>query len=242
MFNFKPYFFEIVQNTNKEIKKIWDNSKKYPAISLFSKKQQNGKGRGKKIWLSTCGDLTCSFLISKKLQVTNVGRISITAGLSVYEGLQNVYPNIPFKIKWPNDIYLNKKKLGGILIESSINKYSVEYFIIGIGINIVTSPKQLTYETIKISDFSKIIDPKLIFFSLEKSISTNFKLLFNKKFNFIKHRWLKKSINYGKNITIKKDNKVIHGKFLSLDDYGSIIMENNEKKKVTITQGELSSE
>ena len=103
-------------------------------------KSKERKGRKGRVWKSKVGDLTCSILIKKKLDISEMGRINIiivSIIINIFEdlGLNNV------KFKWPNDIIINKKKIAGILIETSVSNNTVTQFIIGIGVNIKSRPK-----------------------------------------------------------------------------------------------------
>ena len=78
------------------------------------------------------------------------------------------------KIKWPNDLYLDEKKLGGILVETSILNEKVNYFLFGVGINLVSNPKNLSYPTTSLSNFSKKISPLKLFLEISKTITNNY--------------------------------------------------------------------
>ena len=60
------------------------------------------------------------------------------------------------------------KKLGGILIETTITKKEIDFFIIGIGINIKSSPKHLDYETVSLTDLGVVVEPISLFLKLLK--------------------------------------------------------------------------
>ena len=76
------------------------------------------------------------------------------------------------KIKWPNDLYLDEKKLGGILVETSILR-KVNYFLFGVGINLVSNPKNLSYPTTSLVNFKKI-SPLKLFLEISKTITNNY--------------------------------------------------------------------
>ena len=160
---FLIYYLDKVDSTNIKIKKISEQNSNEENIALLAHNQTNGKGRSNNYWISNFGDLTCSFLIKKKIEVNKLGQINILISVSIIEALKKIFPNLIIKIKWPNDLYIGNKKIGGILLESQINKNFVNYFIVGLGINIVTSPKIKKYETTKISDYIENIDLKKIF-------------------------------------------------------------------------------
>ena len=156
--------------------------------------------------------------------------------LSIYNTLREIgIKNL--KIKWPNDIYVNKNKISGILVENIIHNKKIKKTIIGIGININQKKFSNNIATSIINEINKEIDKDLILESLLKNIrkeygkikninSYNFssykKLLFGykKKLNFISDRQPFK----GEIIDVKKNGKLvllIDNKILNFE-YGSI--------------------
>lgn len=98
--------------------------------------QKAGKGQGGNSWESEPGkNITCSivlypFFIEARSQFI----ISQLVSLSVIKTLERIIPNT--SIKWPNDIYVGDKKIGGILIENILNGKCIDKCIIGIGLNV----------------------------------------------------------------------------------------------------------
>ena len=82
-------------------------------------------------------------MINKDFEVNEIGKINIWFSLTLLSLLKKKFPKKQFKIKWPNDIYLEEKKLAGILIETNIQKNKIRNLIIGLGINFVSSPMNL---------------------------------------------------------------------------------------------------
>ena len=81
-FLFDFYFFKKLINTNNELKKINKYSKKQN-IALFTVEQTEGRGRVDRKWISTIGDLTCSYLINKDFEVNEIGKINIWFSLTL---------------------------------------------------------------------------------------------------------------------------------------------------------------
>ena len=105
--------------------------KKSKNIALLALLQKNGRGRTSKKWISEEGDLTCSFLLNFQTSVNKLGQINLWFINKVFSVLKALNPDLNLKIKWPNDLYLGEKKLGGILVETSILKGKVNYFLFG---------------------------------------------------------------------------------------------------------------
>ena len=151
---FDFYFYKSLDNTNDKIKELSLSQKSKSHLALFSKEQNNGRGRKNRLWISEKGDLTCSFLIKNKLNPKDIGKIN----LIVVHSLINIFKKIGIKnleFKWPNDIFIKKKKIAGVLIETNINKGQINKLIIGIGINVVSKDLSLDINCISLSDLKK---------------------------------------------------------------------------------------
>lgn len=121
----KKYYFEVLDSTNDKAKRFNAKEKDYV---IYTNKQLNGRGQYDRKWVSNTG-LTFSIILDEYNELYS--KIVPIAILKYFEKKK-----IKTKIKTPNDIYLNGRKLGGILIENifSDNKYIKT--IIGIGLNI----------------------------------------------------------------------------------------------------------
>jgi len=104
-FLFDFYFFKKLINTNNELKKINKHSKKKKNIGLFTVEQTKGRGRVDRKWISTIGDLTCSYLINKDFEINEIGKINIWFSLTLLSLLKKKFPKKDFKINCQNDIY-----------------------------------------------------------------------------------------------------------------------------------------
>lgn len=96
--------------------------------------QTQGRGRGSNQWSDQNGDqLLSSWLF--KLKQAPQPILSPLIGLSLYQSLKNTFPDMPLSLKAPNDIYLQDKKLAGILIES-LAQGDQYFLVVGLGLNV----------------------------------------------------------------------------------------------------------
>ena len=225
---FNYYFYKSLNNTNNEIKRININNNSKSNLAIFSLEQKKGRGRSGNSWKSSKGDLTCSFLINKVFEIKNIGQINILVVFKLLSVLNELYPGLDFKFKWPNDLYLDNRKLGGILIETVIKKEKIFQIVFGIGVNFISSPETKEYKTVCLNEFSNNSNPLNFFlnFSLEFSKSledfnkNNFQLMCNELTNKIKIS--------EKLVRIKQHKKILTGKFIKIDKLGSILLKNNQ--------------
>ncbi len=225
--NFEYFFLETVSSTNGEIKKIYNAQSSKNSLALFSNSQLHGKGRSENKWISKPGDFTASYLLNENFTTLSLGQLNIVVSVTILKAIKTLYKNIPFKLKWPNDIIVNDKKIGGILLESKIHRDVVEFIIIGLGLNIISSPNDKKYKTTKISDYSNYIDNKYLF-KLVGDLLIKYVGEFKREgFDFFQDEWIKNSRDVGKFVNIKSNKKSYYGKFLNIDDQGSLILQIN---------------
>ena len=231
---FDLYFYKSINNTNdklKEIKFLNPNRN----ISLFSAYQSIGKGRSGKVWLSGNGDLTCSFLINQSVSFKDIGKINIIFVNILFNFFKNFKIKYPIKYKWPNDIKINDRKISGILIETFSNIKNIESFIVGIGINLISSPKIDSNKTLSLSKLNINIEPIDAFFLLQKEVTYLFS-----EFNNLDFLSLSKNLNLNfyenkKELNIKVNDKLISGTFKEINSRGELILDtyNNNNKKIS---------
>ena len=101
----------------------------------FAGKQTHGRGQRGNEWVSNDSDLTFSLLWRTNREMNALAGCSLIIAIAIAESLNYEFPQCDFKVKWPNDIMLNNKKVAGILIETTRIK-DVNNVVIGIGINL----------------------------------------------------------------------------------------------------------
>ena len=182
--------------------------------------------------------MTCSFLLSSETTVNKLGQVNLWFINKVFTVLKKLNPELNIKIKWPNDIYLEEKKLGGILVETTILNEKVNYFLFGIGINLISNPKNQTYPTTSLANFSKNISPIKLFLEISKILSTNFYEIKNSSLLTINYNFLKKFKDFEKIIKIKFKKKTLEGKFSSITHNGELVLI-TKKRNLIINFGEM---
>ncbi len=109
---------------------------------IITENQTAGRGQRGNVWESEPNtNLTFSLILSPKfLKITEQFKLNVAITVGITDMLQNY---LPVQIKWSNDIYTQSKKIGGILIENTIQQNFIQHAIIGIGLNI----NQLSFNT-----------------------------------------------------------------------------------------------
>ena len=127
----KIHKFDSLESTNTYLKDHIHDYNNHDVVFTFN--QTKGHGRTNRIWTSNNDSLTFSILFKDQFIYDNFESLSIISATSVYQILSKRLKNV--KIKWPNDIIVNDKKICGILLETRISS-KIEGLILGIGLNV----------------------------------------------------------------------------------------------------------
>ncbi|HEX9311091.1 MAG TPA: biotin--[acetyl-CoA-carboxylase] ligase [Gemmatimonadaceae bacterium] len=107
-----------------------------PAGTLvIANEQTAGRGRGGKSWQSSPGAGLWLTLIERPAESSGLGVLSLRVGLAAAEALDR-FASEPIRLKWPNDLYVDRGKLAGILVEARWREQAVEWVAIGLGVNV----------------------------------------------------------------------------------------------------------
>ena len=136
MAGFILHYYSTVDSTNN-FAAISDKQSKLPnKTAIMAEYQSKGKGQYQNKWESERGkNILLSLFVIPNLEIQNQFLLSCATALSIKDTV-SYFLNVNAKIKWPNDIYVKKKKIAGILIENSISGKNISRSIIGIGLNI----------------------------------------------------------------------------------------------------------
>jgi len=134
------HLFSAVGSTNDVARRLADAGE--PAGTLvLADEQLAGRGRGVRAWSSPPGvGLWCSFLYSGAPSA-EVERLPIRVALAIAEALGPWVGN-DLRVKWPNDLYLGGRKLGGILCEASWDGHRLGHVVVGVGLNILQAEEE----------------------------------------------------------------------------------------------------
>ncbi len=142
--NFANQVVEVCDSTNDIAKKLAENN--FPHGTWISSLAQSlGRGRLGRKWQSSEGNLYLSVILrieKKKLW----SWIPLAIAVGVTNCFKDLFPEIPIKIKWPNDLWVGNAKLGGILCEGSGFQEN-PFIVAGIGLNCIHSPEDLGRST-----------------------------------------------------------------------------------------------
>ncbi len=237
--DFKFIFLDKTDSTNEYAKRLVQNGEKQNSF-ILAETQSKGKTTKKdKVWYSPKGNMFLTITLSIK-QEKDFPSLSFISGLSVAQCVDKIKnTSDTLSIKWPNDILFNMQKICGILIEKED-----DVAIIGIGLNVKTSPeKNLTvYPTTSLKENNIDIEAKDIAIEILHNLVNNINTFEQSGFEEIINLIKPFIFNLNKKIYIRFNNELFEGIFSGIKDNGGLIltMPNGEIK--TFISGELSKE
>ncbi len=232
------YVFDTIDSTNTYAKQLL--MEHCPEGTLVvSNHQTSGRGRaGHSFYSPADTGVYFSIVLRPNLQFQSMLKVTLAAAVSVCEAIETL-TNVSPSIKWVNDIFIDHKKIAGILTEATTDfeTQTVDTVVVGIGINChpTSFPKE-------IQDIAGSIDAD----GLERNqlVSHIYQRMMYWKdhldSNALMEAYRSRSIVIGKEIeyTVNTQKKV--GRVLSIDDHGNLILEDTNKNTTTIVSGEIS--
>ena len=147
----RVYYFEEIDSTQNFAQNIAADKKENGTI-IIAEKQTSGRGRLDRKWTSPKGGIWFSLIIHPKFDVSSSTLIPILSAVALSKSIKSVL-DIETEVKWPNDITMNGKKVAGVLVDASFQTNSIDYLILGIGINFDIDAKKLEKRLTKTPNF-----------------------------------------------------------------------------------------
>jgi BirA family transcriptional regulator, biotin operon repressor / biotin---[acetyl-CoA-carboxylase] ligase len=211
---------------------------------VLTEEQTAGKGRMERRWLSPAyKNLLFSILLRPGLPVEKVFTLTMILGLAII-GEIKAKDRLDVMIKWPNDLCINQKKVGGILTEFSIRDKGLEYVILGLGLNVNWMPEKgdgLIYPATSIfAESGRMISRNSLFSGILKRFEGYYREVLSGKEGGLYKRWDHLSAVIGRDVEIISQDKVITGKVLKIDRQGALILKDDNGEEKRILSGDVS--
>lgn len=138
------YFFPVVGSTNDEALRLAEAGAPEGAL-VVADAQSAGRGRAGRGWHTPPGT-ALAFSVILRPGVGHLSRVALLGGLAAAEAIEAV-AGLRATLKWPNDVWVNGRKVAGVLAESSLQEATVAHVVLGVGVNVNAGPPpDSTYE------------------------------------------------------------------------------------------------
>jgi len=239
----KIIFYPEIDSTNIQAKAIANQGTAEGTV-IIADYQTQGQGRLKRKWISPPGkNLLFSIILSPPISVEEAFSMTLLTSLAVCKSLIQLFV-LNAKIKWPNDIYINQRKICGILTEASTVQKKLNWIVIGVGLNVnvdFSGNQELKEIATSIKmETGNIQNRKLIFCQILEEMDRLYQSFLAGNFNLIKEEWLKYSLILGKTVRVFSNNFEETGVAETIDETGALILLTPEGERKKIIAGEVS--
>lgn len=212
---------ETTTSTNSDARKLAENADFGP-LWITAQQQIGGRGRNGRNWTSPKGNFYGSCLFPTQLPTQLKSLYSFVAALAVYDTLSEIYPDGDFRLKWPNDLLLNSAKIAGLLLETG-QTHSQSWVIVGIGINLLSHPQDVSYPAISLSSvFESSLDPERTLAGLSENFEIWKTKFETQGFEPIRKVWLKRALNVPGRVTVRLPDETFSGDAIDLESDGAL--------------------
>ncbi|MFH1773797.1 MAG: biotin--[acetyl-CoA-carboxylase] ligase [Methanobacteriota archaeon] len=228
---FKIERFYEVDSTNDIAKQLAADGAPEGTV-VISEIQRKGRGRREREWFSPKGGVWMSIILRPKVSPSRASSLTLVAGLAVAKTLSGLY-NLKCKLKWPNDVLINEKKVCGVLTEISAEIDKINYVVAGIGINanidIGSFPGEFrdAATTLKNELNRDILRDELVKQLLEE-LEKLYKIFQKQGFSKLKEEWKKSASTIGRKVRIITDSRTIEGIARDIGENGELFVEAQE--------------
>ncbi|HEX7467490.1 MAG TPA: biotin--[acetyl-CoA-carboxylase] ligase [Methanobacterium sp.] len=235
------HYFKEVNSTNDVARELAENGAEEGAI-VIAESQRSGKGRRGKKWISPSGGLWMTIILRPNVPPTKAPQLTLVTGVAVAKTLNEEY-DLDVGIKWPNDILIGDKKVCGILTEVKADMGTIDYVLVGIGIDLnfdvdIFPPKLREGATSLKMELKREIQGA----TLVQRFLQNFEVTYNQfkegKFPDILREWRRLSKTIGSYVEVHKKGRTVRGYAVGINKDGILILELDDGTLRKVISGE----
>ncbi len=220
--------YETVDSTNTLASELAEEGATEGTV-VVADSQVRGRGRLGRPWVSPSGvNVYMSIVLRPDMKPKDATLLTIMASVGCATALRRA-TDLDITIKWPNDLMVSEKKLGGILIETRVAREKIEYAITGIGIN-VNMDSDVLPDVVKEVATSIKMETGRVFSRAEiikevlNEINDWYNVLKEKRHSELLSCWKQLTSTLGRNVEIVLDNETLQGLAESITDEGMLIV------------------
>lgn len=241
---FSVQFIDETDSTNRELWRMIDAGPvPVEGLALQAGHQTAGRGMGDNRWMSEPDqNLTVSILLKPVfLPPARQFFLNKSVATGVRNALSALCPDKVFKIKWPNDIIADNRKIAGTLIENRIMGQTYELSIVGVGVNVNQTrfPADLPNPTSLALLCNKSFSVRECLNHLLFHTGKQYDRLAKGHFDDLDREYLHHLLGYGQRVRFTKEGDVFEARITGVDEYGKIILQHHSGKREAYAMKEV---
>ncbi len=238
--------FAETTSTNDVVEKLARDGAKEGAV-VFAEAQKKGRGRMGRPWLSPPGQgLWFSVLLRPLLRPQAATQLVVAAAVALTRAIRSQTDLMPV-IKWPNDILIRGRKLGGILTELSAELDHVRHVVLGIGLDVNLVPADYPSDLRRLATSLKIetgrhLDRAELAAAALEALDADYARIGSAEFPALADEWEEQCATLGRNVRIQVGTRLVEGVAEALDEDGALLVRTQHGRLERVVSGDVACE
>lgn len=228
--------YDRLDSTNSEALRLARAGETGP-VWIVTQEQTAGRGRRGREWMSARGNLAASVLIREAIRPQAAATLGFAASLATCHACRDLARGMDFKVKWPNDVLAEGRKVAGILLESESQPGALS-IVTGFGINLTEAPSNTAFPAASLASLGRSVTPEVAFRSLTDAFA-DLLILWRQDFAEIRNLWLDSAQGVGEAVSIRVGDRTESGIFETLDEQGRLMLRRTDNTLEAISAGDV---
>ncbi|MDR2861562.1 MAG: biotin--[acetyl-CoA-carboxylase] ligase [Syntrophobacterales bacterium] len=236
-------YYEETDSTNNRARNLAQEGAPEGTLVL-AEFQRQGRGRRGRIWRSPKGaGIYVSVILRPHVQPHEAPQLTLLTAVAMAETLRET-ADLPFAIKWPNDIMVRGKKISGILTEMAMEMERIDYVVVGVGLNVNMRQEDMSPDIRDIAtslaiSTGKVFSRVQILRAFLEKLEFYYGLFQARQFERIRLRWKELSGLIGKKVRIDGLDRPFTGEVMDLDQDGFLLLKLKDGTIQRIVAGDV---
>ena len=238
---FNLVLLKSVESTNDEARRRAEDGAPEGTL-IQARTQTGGRGRRGRSWESPVGNLYMSLILRPDCPAAAGLGLSFVSAIAMCDTIGSVMPPmVTVTAKWPNDILINGRKVAGILLESASGTAGkLRWLVVGVGVNIEQFPTNTQYPATSLYfEGATNIEPAEVLGGFTRYFKRWFDIWKDEGFSPIRNAWLQRAAGLGEMLEIRLPDEMFVGRFLDIDESGSLLVELENGDIRSVTTGDV---
>lgn len=212
-------------------------------LVILTDAQTAGRGRHDRSWIAPAGSsVLASFLFRPVLSADTGNQVAMVVALATLDAIRGV-TGLEAAVKWPNDILVGQRKVGGLLTQSSLIGAEIDYLIVGLGLNVNFDPTQVadlpaTASSLMLA-FGQPVDRHALVRALLRAVDSRYISLRGGHSPVL--AWSEKLATLGQRVRVMQQTGAVVGTAETVDARGNLIVRGHDGSHTTIIAGDVVS-
>lgn len=235
--------FDDIDSTNAEARRRADAGETGP-LFITAAVQTAGRGRRGRAWDTSRGNLAATLLITTDATPAQAAQLSFVAAFAIRELAETYVPASLVRLKWPNDVLVDGRKLSGILIESGRNAAGALWLAIGMGVNLAHAPENVERPATSLAAHLKAgiaapPSPAEALAVLSAAFVRTAAAWAHAGFEPLRDAWMKAATGMGQPCVARLDAESVEGIAEGLDSDGALLLRLSDRSLRRISAGDV---